>query len=106
MINIDKVSENVHYEMIPASDTDNEQAWDLRILEGDFTESVIRFGNVGFNEEKDCLTFNFKLINSPDNDLTEENLFLQQFAGAILEDILEKAVADGSAVIKEKGSLA
>jgi len=106
MNNYEKLEENVHYQLIPAEDTDNPQAWDIRILEGDYIETVIRFGNVALNEEKGCLTFNFKLISSPDDELTEENLFLQQFAGMILENIMEKAIKDGSAVLKEKGSLA
>jgi|TARA_R110000823_G_scaffold236022_1_gene361816 hypothetical protein len=104
MVNIDKLSEGIHYELTPAN-TENTQGWDVRILEGDYIESVIRFGNVAFNEQKDSLTFNFKLISSPDNDLTEENMFFQQYVGSILEDILERSVADGSAIVKEKGSL-
>lgn len=102
MIDIDKVLEGVHYELIPVEEVGNEQAWDIRILEGDFTETVIRYGNVAYNGEKECLNFNFKLISSPDDELTENNLFLQQFAGQILEDILEKAIADGSVALKDK----
>ena len=52
MNNYEKLEENVHYQLIPAEDTDNPQAWDIRILEGDYIETVIRFGNVALNEEK------------------------------------------------------
>ena len=35
MINLDKVSEGVDYELIPVEYVDNEAAWDVRILRGE-----------------------------------------------------------------------
>ena len=40
-IDIHKRSEGVHYQMIPGVD-DTEQAWNIRILEGKFSETVCR----------------------------------------------------------------
>lgn len=94
-LNLDKVSEGVDYRLIPVEDSPNDQAWDIRILRGDFTETVIRYGNVAFNEIKDCLTFNYKVIYSPDTVLTSDDLQLQELAADILEDILETAHAEG-----------
>ena len=37
MINVDKVSEDIDYKLIPAVGSENAQAWDVRILTGDFT---------------------------------------------------------------------
>jgi hypothetical protein len=94
-INVDKVSEGVDYELIPVDDSPNDQAWDIRILRGDFTETVIRYGNVAFNEIKDCLTFNYKVVYTPDPFLTSDDVQLQEYAADILEDVLERAYAEG-----------
>ena len=91
-MNLDKVSEGIDYELVPA-DADNDQAWDIRILKGDFVETVIRFGNIAYNAENDCLNFNFKIIYTPDDYLTTEDQRLQITAGDILEDVLESAIA-------------
>ena len=42
-----KHKEEETYEFIPADD-ENEQAWNVRILEGMFNETVLQFGEVGF----------------------------------------------------------
>jgi hypothetical protein len=94
-IDINKVSEGVDYQLIPVDDSPNDQAWDIRILRGDFTETVIRYGNVAFNEIKDCLTFNYKVVYSPDPLLTSDDVQLQEYAADILEDVLERAYAEG-----------
>jgi len=99
MINLDRVSEGIHYELIPDDDI-NEQAWNVRIKEGDFVETVIRFGNISFVGEE--LHFSFALISSPDENLTEDSHELQDFAALILEDVLEKAATDGSLALREK----
>lgn len=96
------VSEGVHYELV-ATDNENEQAWDVRLLEGPHPETVIRYGNISFEgEEKDaCLKFNFMVQSSPNSELTEEDQDLQMFAADVLEDILLAAASDGSLVYGE-----
>jgi|DEB0MinimDraft_10_1074344.scaffolds.fasta_scaffold57432_2 hypothetical protein len=89
------VNEGVHYELIPA-DEDNVQAWDVRFLEGRFTETVIRFGNISF--EDDCLKFNFVIQSTPDSSLDVDDVDLQNFAADVLESILESAASDGSLI--------
>ena len=101
-LNINKVSEGIDYQLVPVDDSPNDQAWEVRILTGEFTETVIRYGNVAFNEIKDCLTFNFMVRYSPDSELDSENLALQERAGEILEDILETAYAEGWAILNER----
>jgi hypothetical protein len=96
MIDLDKISEGIHYELIPNEEAEIDQAWNIRILEGDFTETVIQFGAVMYNGEQDCINFNYKLISSPDEDLKEANESLQQFVGAILTDIIENGIAKGT----------
>ena len=94
-----KLQEGVDYQLVPAAEAENDQAWDVRILEGDFVESVIRFGNIAFDGEKDCLNFNFMLISSPNSNLNEDNEELQNRAADILASVLEEAAVAGSLVL-------
>lgn len=96
---IRKMSEGIDYALVPSVQAENDQAWDVRILEGEFVESVIRFGNIAFDGEKDCLNFNFVLVSSPDGDLNEDNEKLQEFAADVLASILEEAASSGSLVL-------
>lgn len=100
MINLDKVSENVDYELIPVEGSPNEQAWDIRILTGIFTETVIRYGNIGFDNDR--MTFNFSIVTSTDDELTVNDVDLQDNAGMILEDIIAKSIADGTLITKDR----
>jgi len=96
---IRKVSEGIDYALVPSSEAENQQAWDVRILEGDFAESVVRFGNIAFDGENDCLNFNFMLVSTPDTNLTEANTGLQDRVAEILSSVLEDAAASGSLVL-------
>jgi|SRR6056300_213826 hypothetical protein len=96
MINLDRVSEGIDYELIPVDYVDNTQAWDVRILRGQFCETVIRYGTISFDGNRDCLTFDFRVVTSPDPDLeAEESKDLQEFAGDVLEDILARGLSEG-----------
>lgn len=95
-----KKSEGKDYELIP-SDA-HSQAWHVRILEGNYPETVLEYGAISFNEVKDCMTFNFHVVSSPDPDLTSEDEGLQIEAGDILQDIIRQGIEDGSLVTKEK----
>lgn len=97
-----KVSEDIDYELTPSEDIENEQAWDVRILRGSFVETIVRFGNISFDDAGGCLRFNFMVISSPDPELTEDNEELQVFVGDILESVLENAIADGQLVENER----
>lgn len=97
------MQENKDYVLIPADGIDNnDQAWDIRITSGEFVETVVRFGNVAINGEENVLNFNFTLISSPDEDLTEDSIELQKVVGDILHDVVERAVKENYAVIDEK----
>ena len=93
------MEEKVDYEIIPSHE--DEQAWNVRILKGPFTETVIRYGVIKFNEIPKNMTFNFDLIYSPDSELTTENVDLQDFAGAILEKIMANGIKEGSVATRE-----
>lgn len=97
--NLNKKSEGVDYELIPCDE--HEQAWNVRILEGNHPETILKFGAIAFNKVKDCMTFNFHVVSSPDPDLTSESESLQIEAGEILEDIIAQGIEDGSVLLKE-----
>ena len=94
-IDVNKVSDGIDYELIPVEYVDNEAAWDVRILRGEFTETVIRYGTIRFDGERDCLTFDFRVVTTPHFDLDSNNTDLQEFAADILEDILERGIQEG-----------
>jgi len=97
------MKENEDYVLIPAKGiADNDQAWDIRILTGEFNETVIRFGNVQLDGINDRLKFNFIVVLAPSDYINEKNEGLQAVAGSILEDLLVRAVEDGTAIIDEK----
>ena len=83
------MKENTDYEIIP--DMNDDKSWNVRILTGAFTETVIKYGVVKFNDED--MTFNFDIISSPDNDLTTDDVDLQKHAGNMLEQIIENKEA-------------
>ena len=93
------LKENKHYEIIP--DKADEQSWNVRILSGMFTETVLRYGVVKFNGMKKDMTFNFDIVYTPDTELKISNLKLQEFAGIMLEQIMAQGIKEGSVITKE-----
>lgn len=98
-----KHKENVTYQLIPGPDF--AQNWHIRILEGNFVETVIEVGTISFNEANDnVLTFNFEIVETPDNSLTVDNIELQVLVGEVLEEIITSSIEnnDGTIQMKEK----
>ena len=97
---LDKLSEGIHYEIIPQ--TDDTRGWDVRLLE-EYPETVIRYGNVAFDGKRDALTFNYEIVSSPDPDLeVETDLTFQEYCGRILSNIIEQSITDGSLLAQDK----
>ena len=97
---VDKLSEGIHYEIIPSSL--DEKGWDVRLLE-EFPETVIRYGNVAFDGKQVALTFNYNIVSSPDPELEiEGNFQFQEYCGRILSNIIEASIADGSMMAWDK----
>ena len=97
---LDKLSEGVHYEIIPQ--VDDTRGWDVRLLE-EYPETIIRYGNVAFDGKRDALTFNYEIVSSPDPDLeVETNLTFQEYCGRILSSIIDKSITDGSMIAQDK----
>jgi len=93
------LTENKHYEIIP--DKADDQAWNVRILSGIFTETVLRYGVVKFNGKKKDMTFNFDIVYTPDTELKVSDTRLQDFAGIMLEQIMAQGIREGSVITKE-----
>lgn len=81
------LKENVDYELIP-SEGEN---WDVRLLTGEFTETVIQYKELRVDESEEHLKFNFDIVSSPDLGLTDEEYALQKRVGDVLYSILETA---------------
>ena len=93
--------ENKDYEIIP--DKGDEQAWNVRVLSGLYTETVLKYGVVKFNgkgKEK-YMSFNFDIIYTPDTELTKESVELQEFAGLMLEQIMARGIEEGNVITRE-----
>ena len=69
-----KLSEDVHYQIIPS---DDKHGWNIRLLE-EFPETVIAFDVIELVEKEEQLSFNFTIISTPDTDLSVESLPLQE----------------------------
>jgi hypothetical protein len=93
------MKENDDYELIPLEE--NPDAWGVRIKSGDFVETVVCFGAIGFNKVKDNLTFSFEVVSSPDSELTPENVQLQEHCTKILEAIIVSGIEDGSVQLED-----
>ena len=94
--------ENITYEFTPGPDHD--QDWHIRIMDGIYNETVIKYGAIGFNQiSKGTMTFNFSIITSPDSELTEEDIGLQETAGVILQHVIKEAIErdDGTIGLRE-----
>ena len=93
------LKEGYHYQIIP--DKGDDQAWNVRILSGTFTEPVLKYGVVKFNGKKKDMTFNFDIVYTPDTELTVSDLKLQEFAGVMLEQIMAQGFRDGEVITRE-----
>ena len=86
--------EDVDFQVIPSGK--DESQWDIRILKGEFVETVIAFNKITLDEKNQELRFTFDIVFTPDPDLTTENTGLQTFAGSILYNLIEQGANDQS----------
>lgn len=94
------LKENEDYVLVPIEE--HPDAWAVRFTSGQFVETTIMYGAIGFNEVQDSLTFNFDIESSPDSELTTDNEELQQHAAKVLEAIIVKGVEEGYVQLKDK----
>lgn len=83
------MKENEDYELIPGKG----ENWDVRILTGNYVETVLNFSKLQVSEDGEHLNFSFDVVTSPDASLDPQtDIDLQNIAGMVLSDILENAV--------------
>lgn len=82
------MKENEDYELIPGEG----ENWDVRILTGEFIETIINFKELRVTDDAEHLSFNFGVVSSPDPELNNENIDLQTIACMVLSDVLENAI--------------
>ena len=93
------MKEGIHYQIIP--DREDEQSWNVRILKVQYTETVLKYGTVRFNEIPKNMSFDFKIVYTPDTELKVSNVVLQEFAGYMLEKIMAQGIEEGSVITRE-----
>ena len=95
-----KKLENKDYELIPSPN--DSHVWQVRILTGNFVETVIQYGTVAFDGKRKQFTYDFTLIESPDPNLNIDNEELHFTLARILEDIIERGEKEGWVKLQEK----
>ena len=100
MINVDKLSEGIDYELIPSPE--NEQSWWIRVLSGPYVETVIQFGAISINGPEEAINYNFEIIETPGDSLTPDNEDFQQFTGLVLHDVIEMAIMRDELITNER----
>jgi hypothetical protein len=81
-----KPVEKVDYELFEA--LNNKEWWNVRVLTGKYQGTEFYFGTVKVNENHGKLSFNVKVLNSPQNVKNTDKQF-QKYSGTILNAIIE-----------------
>jgi hypothetical protein len=81
--------ESVDYEYVV--DEKDKASVHIKLLNGDYKDTVFKYGKVGIKEENDkaYLQFNFDVIESPIKKL-EKNLEFKNYIGELLSTIITK----------------
>jgi hypothetical protein len=79
------IKENIDYELIPCIAEDR---WNVRILTGDFTETVIQFGVLAPNLKNGTINWTMHIIETTNDDVSRDDLEFQKVCGDILSAIL------------------
>ena len=83
------MKENIDYELIPVEEQDH---WNVRIKTGEFVETVFNFGAIKVSDDGEYLNFNYDLVYSPIEGITEDSLELQEVVKEILMAILDHSL--------------
>lgn len=92
--------ENIDYQLIPTPE-ELGSGWDVRFLTGEYPETVIRYGVVRIDGKEKRLTFDYKIVYSPDPDVEEDDDLLENQATEALQDIIRVGVESGYVKFKD-----
>lgn len=82
--------QNIDYELVPGENND----WKVRILKGDFIETVFHYGKVNFTDDDSMIHFDYTVDYTPDPDVQSTNAELQKVASNILHSLLIGMIDD------------
>jgi hypothetical protein len=103
MIDLNKVSEGVDYNIVP--DMEEDHVWAVEILRGDYADTGFIFDQVDLTQETGKVSFKLTAISLRDGSpLDSTNRELQLFAGDVLEDIIKNGIARGEIELDGKDS--
>lgn len=100
MIDVDRLSEKVDYELIPSPE--NEQSWNIRVLSGPYVETIIQFGAISIDGKNESINYNFDIIETPDDTLSVDDPNFQQFTGLVLTSVIEDAINKDELIMKDR----
>lgn len=86
------MTENEDYQLVPSGD----DLWHIRMLKGEFVETVFSFGSLQVSADGENLTYDFAIEYTPDDELHVTNENFQAAAGKVLTDILENVITKES----------
>jgi hypothetical protein len=69
-------------------------AWAIR-LENKYPETIIVFGEVAYDDKREAITYDFQIVESPDKDLSVQDVELQQHVGDILSSVISVGLEEG-----------
>jgi len=79
------MKENVDYELVPCIVDDR---WNVRILSGDFVETVIQFGVLAPDMKTGTINWSMHIIEAPNDDVSRDDPEFQEHCGDILSSIM------------------
>lgn len=103
MINLDKVSEGIDYNIV--SNTKDDERWAVEILRGDYQHIGFIYDDIQLDGTSGSLSFKLTAISLHDGTpLDSTNRDLQLYAGDVLEDIIKNGIASGAIELDGKDS--
>ena len=79
------MKENVDYELVPCIVDDR---WNIRILKGNFVETVIQFGILAPDMKTGTINWSMHIIEAPNDDVSRDDPVFQEEVADILSAVL------------------
>lgn len=95
------LKENEDYELV--TNDEYTDAWAIRILKGDFVESIVMISAIELNEKQENVSFNFRILSTPDPGVVrKDNVKLQEYVADIIYSVIETGLDEGFVELKER----
>ena len=102
MINLNKPCEGIDYRIIPFDKIDNDQAWQVLILRGQYVEHNFVFTGIEYNGNRQQLKFRLNVVLN--DELISPDQDMQNYAFDVLTDVILNGIADGTLLIDDKNT--